>query len=286
MTQLSILKGKFKSELLPYFSAREIKFMFDEYCSEFWNLKEAYLGLYEVEINDEREVLFYEFVERLKSDEPFQQIMGFTYFHQLKIKLNRNVLIPRPETEELVYLIEDEFRLEKNNILSIIDLCSGSGCITLALKSIFKKSNVRGYEKSPLAIHVACENANNLKLDVSFIQCDILKEDWNAIAHSIDIIVSNPPYVLNVERNLMHRNVLDYEPQMALFVEDDDPLLFYRVIAKKSKIVLKKGGKLYFEINEKYGDQIKELLINLGYSNIEIKKDLQGKDRMIRALND
>ena len=215
----------------------------------------------------------------LKNNKPIQHILGFVSFYGLELKVNKDVLIPRPETEELVAKIISEINL--NSSLSVLDIGTGSGCIPLALKHQCPNLVCNGIDVSIDALEVAKENAIRLGLDVGFSQKDVFKSSF--AFNSIDIIVSNPPYIPNKEIASMGSNVVDYEPHSALFVEDANPLLFYDCIATIGRNILKDKGKIYFEIHENYGDQVVNLLSNLNYSNISLFKDLQGKNRMIRA---
>jgi len=218
---------------------------------------------------------------RLKNYEPIQYILGETEFYGLKLKVNPSVLIPRPETEELVQWITKS-NFPGNSI--ILDIGTGSGCIALALKSQLKNAEVFGVDISDNALEVARQNALKNSLDVVFFQSDILK--WNEFEwKSFDIIISNPPYIRESEKQHMHSNVLNYEPETALFVTDVDPLIFYRTIAAFAKINLAKSGLLFFEINENLGFEMNELLVDFGFYDIEIRKDINGKNRMVCCRN-
>ena len=218
-------------------------------------------------------------VQRLKNFEPVQYVLGETEFYGLKIKVNPSVLIPRPETEELVNWIV-ETGLPGNP--KIADIGTGSGCIALALKKRMDNASVLAVDISEKAIQTAEINSNLNRLDVEFFQADILnweKYEWD----SFDLIVSNPPYVREMEKEKMQPNVLNFEPQMALFVPDNDPLIFYRKIASFAKKYLQKTGWLYFEINENLGKEMTLLIQNLGFRKTEVKKDINGKVRMLRC---
>lgn len=218
-------------------------------------------------------------VQRLKNFEPVQHILGETEFYGLKIRVNPSVLIPRPETEELVNWIV-ETGLPGNP--KIADIGTGSGCIALALKKQMDNASILAVDISEKAIQAAEINSNLNRLDVEFFQTDILnweKYEWDCF----DLIVSNPPYVREMEKVKMQPNVLNFEPQMALFVPDDDPLIFYRKIASFAKKYLQKNGWLYFEINENLGREMTLLMQNLGFRKTEVKKDINGKDRMLRC---
>lgn len=219
-------------------------------------------------------------IEKLKKFVPIQYILGETEFYGLPFKVNESVLIPRPETEELVDWIRNENSVEAE--LNILDIGTGSGCIAIALKHEFIHSTVDAFDISEKALATAASNANLNKLEVSFEVFDILNapevyKRWN-------IIVSNPPYVTENEKSDMSPNVLDHEPHLALFVPDLDPLLFYRKIALFAQQHLQPKGKLYFEINRKTGVECADLLAKIGFSEIEIRKDISGNDRMVRGV--
>ncbi|MCB0479078.1 MAG: peptide chain release factor N(5)-glutamine methyltransferase [Crocinitomicaceae bacterium] len=217
-------------------------------------------------------------VKELLQKKPIEYILGETEFSGMLFKVSPAVLIPRPETEELIRLIEKEVRDPQ----TILDIGTGSGCIPIALKSHFTKAEVYGMDVSDKALNIARENAENLKVDVQFIQEDILQPQ--GAYKSFDLIVSNPPYVLESDKREMEANVLDFEPHLALFVPDEDPLLFYREILKFSEKNLKKGGSLYFEIHEKYANPIKQLFLDAGYVSVEIHQDFYGKDRIVKGI--
>jgi len=220
-----------------------------------------------------------EIVERLKKFEPIQYILGETEFFGLKLTVNPSVLIPRPETEELVQWV---ITAVENENPSIIDVGTGSGCIALALKKELKNAVVTGVDISAESIRTASKNAEQNQLDVTFKQADILqweKEKWEPV----DLIVSNPPYVRELEKAAMHPNVLQYEPENALFVSNTNPLVYYQSIADFANRYLKANSWLFFEINENLGEELVSLLAAIGFGAIEIKKDINGKNRMLRC---
>ena len=221
-------------------------------------------------------------VNRLLQHEPLQYVLGVAYFYGLELQVNKNVLIPRPETEELVDRVIKEYRHQQD--LKILDICTGSGCIPLALAANLHTGAVYGLEVSGEALEVAKANAANYSLTINWLHQDIFEEVQTIAQGSLDIITSNPPYVLEEEQQLMRANVLDYEPHLALFVPDTDPLKFYKRIAIVGYSLLKPGGKLYFEINERYGPQTYNVLLQAGFSEAAIVQDLFGKDRMVRAV--
>ena len=219
-------------------------------------------------------------VLRLKRFEPIQYILGETEFMELKLKVNPSVLIPRPETEELVSWIIETNTFESPRIL---DIGTGSGCIPLALKNRIKNAKVSAVDISVKALDVAKKNAIQNNLDVLFFEADILH--WENCSWDLfDVIVSNPPYVREIEKQKMRANVLKHEPENALFVSNEDPLVFYRRIAGFAKKYLVEDGKLFFEINEYLGVEMCELLAGFDFINITIRKDINGKDRMIFCM--
>lgn len=283
MITLAELRAYFKKEISGCFSTSEIKLMFNQWMEEKLMIKNAYYLLENPSILDKDERFFKEFTRQLKTGKPYQQLIGFAEFYGLRIQVNENVLIPRPETAELVDLIRKDFSNEREMPIRILDVCSGSGCIALALQSIFKEATIYGFEKSSSALYIANKNKEDLNLPVHFSELDILHDKWEIDENSLDILVSNPPYVLKSERAEMSKTVLDYEPELALFVEDTDPVLFYRHIAQQGLLFLKSKGTLYFEINERYGNENIRLLKQMGFEEITLFQDLQGKNRMMKA---
>lgn len=218
-------------------------------------------------------------VEELKSHKPIQYILGETEFYDLRFKVNQHTLIPRPETEELVHTILKE---NPDLNLKVLDIGTGSGCIPICLAKNLNQAIVSSVDISAEAIEMAIENAKINEVQVAFLNRDIL--NWKDFEwDDFDLIVSNPPYVRNSEKERMDANVLNFEPHTALFVSDQDPLLFYRTIADFALCHLKEKGKLYFEINENLGLEMKDLLKEKGFSEIYLMKDINGKDRMISA---
>lgn len=234
---------------------------------------------YDTEADNDSKKRIYKIVRRLKNFEPIQYILGETQFIDLKLKIEPPVFIPRPETEELVQWITDSCKYKSP---SIIDIGTGSGCIALALSRQIEMSRVSAADIMQDVVNLARYNAKNNNLHVNFFCADILqweKYEWDCY----DIIVSNPPYVMEKEKKDMPLNVLRFEPNEALFVPDDDPLVFYRAISEFASHFLCEGGWLYFEINEQLGNEIMLLLKHRGFSNVEIKKDINDKERMIRC---
>ena len=250
------------------------------------------------EISEEEVEKWNTVLVQLQQEKPIQYITGEAWFYGLRFEVNKNTLIPRPETEELVEWILESWKLEvgswkseDNKLISILDIGTGTGCIPISLKANLPQANVSAIDVSEQALAVAKRNAELNKVEVNFIQTNILEvEDLSKLPFPknqnllpFDIIVSNPPYVRNLEKQEIKKNVLDYEPHLALFVEDTDALLFYRKIAQLALKNLTPNGLLFFEINQYLGKETVELLENLGFKNIELKKDIYGNDRMIKC---
>lgn len=209
---------------------------------------------------------------------PVQYVLGEAWFYEMKFYVNKNVLIPRPETEELVELVASC----QLPITSILEIGTGSGCIPITLKKKLPNVSITALDVSVHAIAVAKQNAKNLNAQVTFIELDFLNEDNWPVLNCYDIIVSNPPYIKQSESNTMNQNVLDYEPHIALFVNDDDALIFYKKIALFGKTHLNINGKIFVEINERLGNETLALFESYGYTAI-LKKDMQEKNRIIIA---
>jgi release factor glutamine methyltransferase len=219
-------------------------------------------------------------LQRLRNHEPVQYIIGETEFCGLKIKVNPSVLIPRPETEEMVELITHGI---KNPESEIIDICSGSGCIAIALKKFFPQSKVMAFELSTDAIRTAKENAALNNTDVEFIRGDVFNPSAELEKYTFDLIVSNPPYVLPSEKDSMGPNIYDHEPQVAVFVPEHNPLMFYDAISDLALRRLKPGGTLWFESDEDRADDVGELVRRKKFSDVIVHTDLSGKKRFISA---
>lgn len=219
-------------------------------------------------------------VQRLLRHEPIQHIVGVAHFHGHRFAVSKHTLIPRPETEQLVDMIVD--RNQDVPDLCVLDIGTGSGCIACSLARALRFAEVHAFDISQPALDLAAENARNLGVKVAFHHVDIL----NAVPQpqQFHIIVSNPPYICMHEQQLMEDNVLRYEPHSALFVPDNDPMLFYRAIARYASVALKPGGKLYFEINAAYGNDTANLLSNFHFADIEVVRDFYGRDRFVSAL--
>lgn len=243
---------------------------------------------YKDEVSDDHYKLLNTYLQRLLNFEPLQYIIGETEFYGLPFKVNKHVLIPRPETEELVDLILNDLKSndDATSKISILDIGTGSGCIAISLKKNLKSSNVFALDVSKDALQVANQNSKLNDVEIQFIEDSILSPKTDLLNElALDIIVSNPPYIRKMEAALMHNNVLQHEPHLALFVDDEDALLFYRHIAFYAMQHLKPQGKLYFEINEAKGEEVKRMLLENGFKKVEVIKDFSSKDRMVKALN-
>lgn len=219
-------------------------------------------------------------LNRLKNSEPIQHIIGFTYFYEYKFFVNKNVLIPRWETEELVELILNDFAKTDKKI-RIIDIGTGSACIAVSLAKNLENSDIYALDISRKALETASENAKINKVKINFVQKNILKHQQINFKNKFDIIVSNPPYVKNSEKKTLQKQVVEYEPNNAIFVPDENHLCFYIAISDFALNNLTKKGKLYVEINEKHGNEIVKLFKNKGFENIKLIKDINEKNRFV-----
>lgn len=249
-----------------------------------WSRSE-YLLQKKAGLDDRNTEWFMEVLNDLSMAKPVQYVLGFTWFMNMKLVVNSAVLIPRPETEELVGLIIYQLREMGNYSPRVIDIGTGSGCIALALKHAFPDATVDALDASGEALRVAAQNAERLGLTVNTIQADIL--EWDVVFQSeqvYDVVVSNPPYIPQSEAKEMHRNVLEYEPHTALFVDDSSPLLFYDHIANFAARHLVPGGRLYFEVNRAYARQVSALLTKKGYTDVHYHLDIHGAERMVNGV--
>lgn len=220
-------------------------------------------------------------LDRLASGFPVQYLVGKCEFFNCELSLNGKVLIPRPETEELV--VEVVNRFQNRSAQRVLDVGTGSGAIALALKRYLPQAEVWATDFSENALECARENAENLKLDVNFLHHDILNDTIDSLPQDLDVLISNPPYIPISEKKNLHRNVKDYEPDSALFVPDSTPLIFYKKIAQVGIELLKPTGVLLFETYHLFQNQMVEMLQSLGYKQVVITKDLQGKSRFVEA---
>lgn len=282
--KISDLKSNFIKALSGLYPSEEIESFFNILSEKYLNLSRIDIALDRDQLVSEANVGKIEKVlARLKTFEPIQYILGETEFFGLPFKVTSKTLIPRPETEELVQWILDEVLYFKNKpeLLEILDIGTGSGCIAISLAKHLLDAYVSALDISEEALRIAKENAEANEVSISFFESDILA--CESLPEGYDFIVSNPPYVRELEKHFMEANVLVHEPEIALFVEDADPLLFYRKIADLAKVSLKPNGALFFEINEYLGEDMVSLLEDMGFKQIEIRKDIYGKDRMLKC---
>jgi release factor glutamine methyltransferase len=270
--------------LLTIYDQQEINSIKYLVLSDISNLSKAQLRAFQdKELSEDAAEKLQNIISRLQTGEPVQYILGHTEFYGLPFKVNPSVLIPRPETEELVEWVLSEVRGQKSEVGSILDIGTGSGCIPITLKKHLPQTQVSGLDISPAALQTAMQNALLNEVEVEFIEADILNPPIAIRNTQYAIFISNPPYVTEHEKQDMHQNVLSHEPHSALFVPNADPLLFYRAIADFAVEHLQPNGLLFFEINENLGKETVELLAAKGFKDIELRQDMRGMDRMIRA---
>lgn len=232
-------------------------------------------------LSSEQESLLQTWTRDLLRHRPVQYVLGEAWFMGFPFFVAESVLIPRPETEELVQWILETMKGKPGKVL---DIGTGSGCIAVSLAKHNRQLQVSAIDKSNEALYISEKNNQKLATSVRFFQMDILDMEGGFFSEKMDVIVSNPPYIKENERKYMHENVLAFEPEMALFVPNTNPLLFYRKIAEIATKSLVPGGHLFFEINEMFGNEVVSLLTDIGFKSVELKKDLQGKDRMVKAI--
>ena len=297
---------------LEWYDSREVRTMASYLLKEVASV-ESYKIIVspEMELEPETVARLLSVAEEMATGCPMQYALGYEYFCGHKFKVKEGVLIPRPETEELVRLVVDDVSGEKNGVaipLKILDICTGSGCIAWSLASALPQSRVWGCDVSDKALGVAesqiiggmesCAGAAGCRIQrCSFFRCDILGDNASDVISNVcgagadcagncgfDVIVSNPPYVCVQEKEMMRPNVLDFEPELALFVPDDDPLLFYKKIAELSGKILKEGGRLYFEVNERFAKETASVMEACGFEEVAVVKDMFGKERMVKGV--
>lgn len=279
--KLSQLKINFIAQLQGVYDKEELHSFFYLLCDFFLQFSRFEVSMSQDTMVSETNIARFEKVLlRLKAQEPIQYILGTTEFYGLTFKVNEHTLIPRPETEELVDWILSNLH-DQDSVLDILDIGTGSGCIAISLAKNIPRTRVSGIDISEKTLEVAQENAVKNQVLVSFCKKDILQT--TALKNKYDVVVSNPPYVRQIEKKAMNANVLDYEPGVALFVPNEDPLLFYRKIARLAMMSLQTRGWLYFEINEYLSKEMDVLLKEIGFANIEIKKDFREVPRMIKC---
>ncbi|TSJ48238.1 peptide chain release factor N(5)-glutamine methyltransferase [Fluviicola chungangensis] len=279
MQNLKQLTSLWTNKLFNLYSEREVRNILLLVLEDIFGFnRSALLVSKEIALSDDQLNQLDQISSRLQTGEPVQYLIGFTYFDDLKIEVAPGVLIPRPETEELVSWIMESAREHTN--LKVEDWCTGSGCIALAIKNRRRDFEIFGLDVSEEALLIARSNARKLNLNIEFEFGNALDIDERK---SVDLIVSNPPYIPWIEKEQMHMNVTGFEPDLALFVPDEDPLLFYRAIAEYAVQHLNNGGYLFFELHENYSLETKAMVESLGFDPVEVRKDLQGKERMLKA---
>jgi len=278
----------FKQNLAGLYDEQEIEAVALLAISELCGLSNAKIKAFpETVLTEEQVQGLTDILKQLKTGKPIQYILGKTEFYGLPFNVNSSVLIPRPETEELVEWVISSVGSGQLAVSSVLDIGTGSGCIAITIKKNLPHLNVSAIDISPAALQTAKQNAQLNDVDVDFIEADIFNliplPQISHLTSQISIIVSNPPYVTLHDKTQMHTNVTDFEPHTALFVPEHDPLIFYKAIADFAIKNLSPNGLLFFEINESYGEEIVKLLADKGFKNIELRKDMSGRDRMIRA---
>lgn len=271
-------RSQFIQTLTPIYDATEAESFFYLILENRLQMKRVDLALHpEIEFSESQLQDYNDILKKLEQQIPIQYILGSTSFYGLEFEVNENVLIPRPETEELVSWILSNH--DSSTHLKILDIGTGSGCIAIALAKNLPNAQVFAIDVSEKALATAKNNADRNEVKVNFIKQDILNTE--NLEQSFDIIVSNPPYVRNLEKDEIKQNVLAHEPHLALFVEDQNALIFYDKIANLSQRHLNPNGQLYFEINQYLGKEMMQLLEQKGFSAIELRKDIYGNDRMV-----
>lgn len=285
---LKEIKNIFHKELDEVYPVEEVDTFFYMMLEHYLGLERFILALEpNFIVSKKEEQPLFEGLSKLKLEKPIQYILGETEFMDLKFSVNKSVLVPRPETEELVRWILDNCQVEVSRNLKILDIGTGSGCIAISLAKNLPNAKVYALDVSEEALVVAKENAEFNEVAIEFIHADILELETlgfdSAQPDNFDIIVSNPPYVREKEKAAMQTNVLEHEPQLALFVTNEKPLVFYKRITAFAKTHLNEGGALYFEVNQYLGEETKQLLEDQDFSEIELRKDMFGNDRMLKG---
>lgn len=284
MKSLSEIRQQYIKQLSEQYSPQEIDIIFYALAENYLHLNKSILKLSLDELKDENDLKYFLFLNalfQLKEGIPYQYVLGSTIFFGCEVLVNKNVLIPRPETEELVEWILKDIN-NKNQKLQIIDLCSGSGCISIALAKNLPNSQIEGIDLSEKALELSQKNSVLNKVSVNYIQTNLLDSEKINTNKKYDIIVSNPPYIKNSEKRDMDERVYKFEPNEALFVTDENPLIFYKEIIKFSMMNLNEKGKIYIEINQNLSEETQELFLKY-FTFVELKKDLSGNYRMIKA---
>tara|TARA_R110000765_G_scaffold89991_12_gene171449 strand:- start:5593 stop:6456 length:864 start_codon:yes stop_codon:yes gene_type:complete len=283
---LKEIKNIYHLELDPLFPKEEVDSFFYLVIDHYLGLERFILAMQpNLVVSKENEDPLFFALSQLKQERPIQHILGKAHFCELEFRVDENVLIPRPETEELVYWIINEVQKgDPREEVKILDIGTGSGCIAISLAKNLPNAKVYALDISKKALQIAGENAMDNGVDIVFLEADILSLE--GFKDKFDVIVSNPPYVRELEKLKMKNNVVEHEPGLALFVSDGDPLIFYKKITRFSLSHLKKGGVLFFEINQYLGEEMKQLLEAENFSEIELRKDMFGNDRMLKGQLD
>jgi release factor glutamine methyltransferase len=272
-----------KNKLQPLYDEREAVAIVHELLHHLTGLsKTQRLIQKDTPFTEAQQNQFGQYEHDLLNGVPLQYVTGSAWFMEREFKVNKGVLIPRPETEELVQWVVDDYRA-KNKKITILDIGTGSGCIPVTLKSAFPDSEITAVDLSADALEVARENALTFQTPIQFIQSDFLDSSQHNKLGTFDVIISNPPYIPTSDKEKIHPNVKDHEPEIALFVPDDDALLFYRAIALFGKEHLNQNGYIYCELDAAHATECKNLFEQAGYKNVEIRKDMHGNWRMLRA---
>lgn len=279
---LQAIKEYFHKELTSIYSKDEAQIFFEITCEHFmgWNKMQQKMKS-DARLSESEMLDFHFTLKRLRKKEPIQYILEEAPFYGMNFKVSPATLIPRPETEELVDLIIKN--IDSNSF--VLDIGTGSGCIPIAIKKNLPETKVFATDVSDEALRVAKENASQIDVNITFEEHDILSQNDlpNTFPSVVDVIVSNPPYVRKLEKMEMEKSVVDHEPHLALFVEDEDPLIFYKAIGLLGRKILSEEGKLYFEINQYLAKETKRLIEDMGYSNVRLIKDINNNDRILYA---
>ena len=278
---LAFIQSEMRRQLAPVYSPRELQQVVFELLEHFGFTRVQVIAYPDAKLSETDYEQLQLMLKRLADGEPLQYVIGTEWFMDMPFSVCRDVLIPRPETEELVRLIVGRCKRPSPRIA---DVGTGSGCIAVSLAKLIDGAQVTAVDVSASAIEVARRNAEQNSAQVEFVRADILADNQLFVPSSLDIVVSNPPYVTETDKNQMSRNVLDFEPHLALFVPDSDPLLFYRRIAELAQQWLKSGGMLFFEINERFGTETVQLLENMRFDSVELHRDFYEKNRMVSAV--
>lgn len=280
-TTLANIKVEIRNRLSKVFDSRELQQVTSILLDQFGISRVQSIAYPDTKISQTDYELLVGQLKRLETGEPIQYVLGNEWFMGRSFSVCPDVLIPRPETEELVQLVCDRCKVDAPRIL---DVGTGSGCIAVSLAKMMPGSQLTALDVSERAIEVARANAVRNDASVNFVCKSIFDDDLPFAPASLDVVVSNPPYVTESDKLQMHSNVLDFEPHLALFVPDSDPLVFYRRIAQLSTVWLKQGGMLFFEINERFGEATRQMLETMQYSNVEVHNDFYQRNRMVSAL--